>query len=266
MRSIIWRFCAHRIVRSSAAHRIVTLGTMLLITQPALACEPVIPFIMTTVPALGLHSLWVLAGAVAVKCVLFTRFERRLPSGRAAWGMFVGNIYTTFLGILVAGLIGSASDLIIWMIAAPIVFGLCWLPARRLIAESRVPSPSSRGGAAALLTTAFFVSCYLFLIGQVAIDTRQLVVYWIVKIAAISIALFASVSLTTIWEEWTVWRVNSRPEGVSYFPSVLRTNLYVLILVLLVPAAINLPKRLHSPDFLTRRHATTTAQTIAPKR
>lgn len=50
-----------------------------------------------------------------------------------------------------------------------------------------------------------------------------------------------------------IWRLSSRPEGTAFFTSVLRTNLYVLVLVLAVPAAIMLPKRLTSPDFLAKR-------------
>ena len=239
--------------------RFIGLLLFLLCCPRTWACEPVIPFIMTTVPALGLGSLWVLAAAVAVKCILFARFEPRLPAGRAAWGMLVGNVLTTFVGFVVAVLIGSSPDPMIWMIAAPFVFALCWVPARRVIEEPRIPSPTSRAAVAVLLAFAFFASCYLFLFGQVAIDTRQMALYWLIKIIAIAIALFASVALTTVWEEWTVWRLSSRSQGVSFFPTVLRANLYTLILVLLVPAAINLPKRLHSPDFLVKRHIVTTA-------
>ena len=74
--------------------------------------------------------------------------------------------------------------------------------------------------------------------------------YWIIKLAAIFLALLASVTLTTVWEEWVIWRLSSRPGGAGFFGSVLRTNLYVLVLVMAIPAVLMLPKRLKSPDFL----------------
>ena len=104
------------------------------------------------------------------------------------------------------------------------------------------------------MTVAFLASCVLFAVAQEAISTHQLPLYWTLKVTAIFLALFASVGLTTIWEEWAIWRLSSRPAGGTFFASVLRTNLYVLILVMAVPAALILPKRLKSPDFLAKSH------------
>src|SRR5947208_2874463 len=57
------------------------------------------------------------------------------------------------------------------------------------------------------------------------------------------------------------WRLFSRPEGTVFFASVLRANLYVLLLVIAVPAVLILPKRLKSPDFIAKRHHTMVNQT-----
>ena len=97
------------------------------------------------------------------------------------------------------------------------------------------------------------------MVGQGAIGSHQLALYWMIKVVAIFLALLASVTLTTIWEEWVIWRLSSRPEGKAFFVSVFRTNLYVLVLVMAVPAALLLPKRLKSPDFLAKRPNTTVA-------
>jgi hypothetical protein len=107
---------------------------------------------------------------------------------------------------------------------------------------------------AGIMTAALLASCILFMVGQDAINAHQLAFYWVVKVVAIFLALFASVGLATIWEEWAIWRLSSGPAGTGFFASVLRANLYVLILVMAVPAALILPKRLKSPDFLARRH------------
>ncbi len=101
------------------------------------------------------------------------------------------------------------------------------------------------------------------MVGRGALETHELVLYWIIKLAAIFLALFASMTLTTVWEEWVIWRLSPQPDGTSFFASALRANLYVLVLVMLVPAVLILPKRLHSPDFLAKRHNPVVSQTTA---
>ena len=249
-------------------HRLLLLiGVSLLVASPALACEPVVPFMQVMVPALALSgSILVLAGAVIVKSLLFTFFERRLPRLRAAWRMFLGNVLTSFIGLLVAVMIASSGGA--WLIGVPLVCVLCWLPSRRLVKVAPLAwlariSPAALAGA---MTGALVASCILFMVGQGMIETHHIVLYWIIKLAAIFLALCASVTLTTVWEEWVIWRLSAWPEGRGFFASVLRTNLYVLVLVMAVPAVLILPKRLKSPDFLARRHNTAVTQTTAPSR
>jgi len=236
---------------------------VLIMADRAHACEPVVPFIMCVAPTLALGgSLLMLAVAVVVKCGLFAIFERRLPRLRAAWRMFLGNLLTSFIGVLVAAMIGSGP---VWLVGVPVVFLLCWLPARRLVQVAPLAwlAHVVPGLLAFIMTLAMLASCVLFGIGQVAISTHQLALYWVIKVAAIFLALAASVTLTTVWEEWVVWRLSSRPEGTAFFASVLRTNLYVLVLVLAVPAVIIFPRRLKSPDFLARSPNPAIVQTSA---
>src|SRR5262245_46664274 len=106
--------------------------------KPVLACEPVVPFMQVMVPTIALSgSLLVLAAAVVLKCVLFAFFERRLPRVRAAWQMFLGNILTSFVGLLVAVMIANAPSF--WLIGTPLVCALCWLPTRRLVKVAPLP-------------------------------------------------------------------------------------------------------------------------------
>ncbi|MGC1450544.1 MAG: hypothetical protein WA830_10945 [Candidatus Sulfotelmatobacter sp.] len=236
----------------------------LMVAGRAHACEPVVPFIQVVAPWLALAgSILVLAVAVLVKSALFAVFERRIPRLRAAWWMFLGNVLTSFVGLLVAAMIGSGP---IWLIGVPVVWLLCWLPSRRLVQVAPLAwlRRRSRAGLAAIMTSALLASCILFTTGRGAIETHQLVFYWIIKLLAIFLALLASVTLTTVWEEWVIWRLSSRPDGTEYFASVLRTNLYVLVLVMAVPAAVMLPKRLKSPDFLAQHPSSLAAQT-APR-
>jgi len=226
-----------------------------------MACEPVVPFMQAMEPTLALtRSTLVLAAAVIVKSALFTVFERRIPRLQPAWRMFVGNVLTSFVGLLVAVMIASGAG--IWLVGVPVVCVLCWLPSRRLVKVAPLAwlARMSAAGIAAIMTSALLASCILFSVGQGAIRSHQLALYWVIKVVAIFLALLASVTLTTVWEEWAVWRLSSRPEGKGFFVSVLRTNLYVLVLVMAVPAALILPKRLKLPDFLAKRPSAAVAQ------
>jgi hypothetical protein len=213
-------------------------------------------------PALALSgSILVLAVAVVLKSVLFAVFERRLPRLHAAWRMFLGNILTSLVGLLVTVMIASAPSF--WLIAAPLVCLLCWLPTRRLVKAAPLPWLARRSPAvlAVVMTCTLIASCILFMAGRGALETHQHALYWIIKLAAIFLALLASMTLTTVWEEWAIWRLSSRPEGTGFFASVLRANLYVLLFVMAVPAVLILPKRLKSPDFLAQRHNVAASQT-----
>jgi hypothetical protein len=246
-------------------YRFLVLAVSLIVASPALACEPVVPFIQVMVPALALSgSILVLALAVVVKSTLFVAFERRIPRLRAAWRMFLGNVFTSLVGLLVALMIASAAP--IWLVGVPLVYLLCWLPSRRLVKVAPLAWLARTPPAilATIMTGALLASCILFMAGRDAIRTHQLVLYWTIKLVAIFLALVASVTLTTVWEEWVIWRLSARPEGAAFFGSVLRTNLYVLVLVMAVPAVLILPKRLRSPDFLAKRPSAAVAQTSGP--
>jgi hypothetical protein len=219
------------------------------------------------VPALALSgSVLVLLTAVVVKSLVFAVFERRLPRPHAAWRMFLGNVLTSLIGLLVAAMIASSAG--IWLVGVPLVCFMCWLPSRRLVKTAPLAwlTRISPFFLAAILTTALLASCILFALGQGAISTHQLALYWTMKLVAIFLAMSASVTLTTVWEEWAIWRLSSRPEGTEFFASVLRTNLYVLVLVMAVPAALILPKRLKSPDFLAHRYNQVVSQSSGTSR
>ena len=156
-------------------YRLLGLTAVLLtVGIRAQACEPVVPFIQAVAPALALSgSLLVLAAAVVVKSALFAAFERRLSRLRAAWLMFLGNVLTSFVGLITAAMIGSGAA---WFIGVPVVFLLCWLPSRRLVKV--VPrawfAPSSPAGLAAIMTVTLLGSCILFAVSRGAIQTHQL--------------------------------------------------------------------------------------------
>ena len=121
-------------------------------------------------------------------------------------------------------------------------------------------------GLAGMMTSAQLASCILFMVGQGAIRSHQLALYWIwiIKLITIFLALLASVTLTTVWKNGSAGGSARarRAKGFSC-PSSARIC-YILALVMVVPAALILPKRLKSPDFLAKRPSTTVAQRSAP--
>ena len=247
----------------SPRFQILALISMTFIARPTLACEPVVPFMQVMVPALALSgSILVLIAAVVLKSLLFASFERRLPRLHAAWRMFLGNVLTSFVGLVVAVMIAGAPAL--WLVAVPLVCGLCWIPSRRLVKAAPLTwlariTPAVLAG---VMTGAMVASCIFFMAGQGALEAHQHALYWTIKLAAIFLALLPSVTMTTVWEEWAIWRLSSRPERTGYFATVLLANLYVLLLVMLVPALMILPKRLHSPEFIAK-HNTVSSQTAS---
>lgn len=248
-------------------YRFVFLAAVLLAAGvPAHACEPVVPFIYTVAPLFGFSaasgSAVVLLVVVAAKSVLFAFFERRIPRIRAAALMFLGNVLTSIIGVLVAS-IGSGAG---W-IGLGIVAVSGWLPSRRLaeVAPRKWFMPTSRVSAAILITGSLLASLVLFAAAQGAIYSHAMAAYWAIKLLAIFLALLASITLTTAWEEWVIWRY-SRDRSIEYFEPVLRTNLYVLLLLMTVGAAIMLPKRLKSPDFLVSAGAVALACGVGKKR
>ncbi len=122
----------------------------------------------------------------------------------------------------------GASGVGVWLFGVPLVCILCWLPSRRsssgllLWHGWRETSPV---GLAGMMTSAQLASCILFMVGQGAIRSHQLALYWIISsllpLSGLARKRHAHHSL----EEWVGRRLSSRPESKGFFVSVLRTNL-----------------------------------------
>ena len=220
----------------------------LLIAAPAWACEPIFPMMhVIGGPLFVTGSLQILAAAILVKCVLFALFQKQIGRGWAALFMFAGNILTTVVGVIATLMLIGAH---FFIIGIPVVFLLCWIPARRipqLLPQRRF----SASGVAALMTLGLVVSVILFLVAQGAIYRNEYALYWAIKLAAVYAAMIVSIALTSLWEEWVVWKLARRPAADGTFVKpVLRANLYTILLVMLYAAALVLPERLKSPNFL----------------
>jgi len=221
--------------------------------ETANACEPILPFIKVVGGPGMLTSSWiVLFAAVTIKSIIFSFSQKKLNFSRAFMFMVAGNILTTIIGVIVAALIGSGP---IMFVGAFIVWPLCILPAKRVIAVANYPwlKRFSAVGLAAVMAVTLVASCFLFGISSLFADSNHLAVYWIWKLAAVYTALIVSIVLTAFWEEWVVWKLSRCPvEFTGYVQPVIRANLVVLLCVMLFAAGITLPQRLKSPNFLVK--------------
>src|SRR5512142_352997 len=105
----------------SRTYRLFALATLVAGSTGAYACEPVLPLMQAMQPALALsRSFAALALAVVVKSMLFAIFERRISPVRAAWRMLLGNVLTSFVGVLVAAMIASGAAA--WTFGLPLAF------------------------------------------------------------------------------------------------------------------------------------------------
>jgi hypothetical protein len=236
--------------------------------QTANACEPILPFVKVVGGPATLTSSWIaLVMAVSVKSIIFAVSQKNLRFHRAFALMVLGNGLTTVVGVLVAGLIGSGP---IIFVGTLIVWPLCILPAKRALAATNHPWAKrfSAGILAAVMTMALLASCFLFGISAVFVDSNHLAVYWIWKLVAVYIALIVSIVLTAFWEEWVVWKLSRCPaEFTGYVQPVIRANLVVLLGVMIFAAAVVLPQRFKSPNFLVKHgliHSATLVEKTTP--
>jgi hypothetical protein len=194
------------------------------------------------------HSFTVLGGAIILKCIAFALFQKRISFVRSILFMLTGNLLTTVIGVVAGAMLSIAQA---WIIGLPVVWLLSVLPAKRLIAASQRFAGANAFALAAKMTGALAVSCVAFMLAMAAVDSASPLMYWLFKIVGIYIALGISIVLTAFWEEWVIWRFSRAAATDTGFASpVIRANLLVLLAVSALAAALTLPKRLKSHDFL----------------
>jgi hypothetical protein len=218
------------------------------------ACEPVIPLaIALGGPLLLGRSLVMLGAAVLLKCALFAVFQKEISFPLAVLFMFLGNILSTIGGLLVGVMMASPGAVVLLL---PIVFLLCWLPARRV--QTIIPRWRLRSYAAALImTVGLLVSLILFVFAQTAAAAFHLVLYWIIKLVAVYVAIIISMALSALWEEWVIWKMSRRPaDDNGFIKPVVRANLYTMLAVMLYGAILMMPARMKSNDFLVKLYET----------
>jgi hypothetical protein len=230
----------------------------LVVTAQPLACEPILPLaaifggpgVFRQFAGIGMALGW-LGGAVAIKCIGFIWFERQLRPWEAVRHMALANVFSSLIGLLVA--VAAANPPILFL-GLPLVYGLSLNPARRLLAYAYWARSAPRVNprlVALAFPLALFVTWVLFGFAAELMAQRRYATYWALKLAYVSLALFISILLTSLWEESIVARLARRRHGeASYLTAVVRANYVTFGVVLLFAAVQMLPKRLHAPGFL----------------
>lgn len=219
----------------------------LMIPLKAQACEPIAVFTILAGPAFFTLSLTVLLTVVLIKCISFGLFERRIPF---AWGfldMFLANVVSTFVGILLAV---PSPGLLLFLILLPVTASALF-PTKRFAVLLLGIQEKKAFTLLFPVIGGMILSLILFTVANQIVNTGINSVYWILKLAYIAVAFIISIGITTIYEEWIISRMHKPQVGKPhYFMTVFSANLMAFLLSGGIAAAYMLPKRLASPSFL----------------
>ena len=189
----------------------------------------------------------ILGLVVVLKSATFARFQQKLTFTRALLWMLAANVVTSIVGVVVTAMIDSGAAM---FIGVPLVWALCLLPSQRLI-ESAPVSPLARftsGQVAFGITLVLIFSYLLLLISRTVHDSDTFLRYWLFKVPTLFVALTVGLVLTAFWEEWIVLRLSrSGDDDFGFVRPVIRSNLIVLVAVMLVSVGVIVPKRLRNP-------------------
>jgi hypothetical protein len=219
----------------------------LLFPKSAFACEPVIPLIMLF--GAPFYSLF---GIVFLKAIGFAWLERSIPALKSILFVVVANIASSLIGFV---LILGASVPTSMLFFLPVIYLISLRPAGRLIDFLQIENPSAlnKQGVAATIVILYFMTFILFGAAQLQIDS-SLTAYWILKYLYVLTALVISIGLTTLWEELIIAGLSKSKK--NYLINVLKVNLVAFLLIMAFLAAVAMPKRLKSNNFLIQNITT----------
>jgi hypothetical protein len=190
----------------------------------------------------------VLLAAVVFKAGMYAWLMRKRAPGNAFVFMVAGNVVSTVVGGFAAAIAAGIP------LMGLLGITLCAIvPARRLAAlYPRINQTASTFGIVFLMTALVFGSMMLWGFSQALLREHQpLALYWALKIAFVFIGLLCGLVITVFWEEWTIWRLSGSPEvGADDLKPIVLANLVTIGLVALYAAAVVLPRRLASSNFL----------------
>ena len=221
-------------------------------------CEPILPLVQLLSgatlagPGILTKSLFWLFAAIAIKCVTFAFFERRLPFVRAVLFMLLANVVSTIPGLFIAVFFGSGPMGSV-LFTLPIFFALGWMVQRRLAllpAEAR-PLQISGGSAMLIFVGLYIASIFLYIKAHELLSGRNYEAYWLFKFLFVTLVACTGIVISAVLEESVVSDLARKSKGSLYFYTpVFRANYVTLGVILLVSAITMLPKRFHAPHFI----------------
>ena len=226
-----------------------------LLPKSAFACEPLLPLVM--IFGFPFYSLF---GVVLIKSLAFVWFEKSLPWNKAIGYMVVANLFSSLIGLCLS--LGAAVPTFMIFVLV-FVFALTVFPAKRFVKENPwgILSNWKPWMLAVIVTGLYFLTFVLFMIAQLHLEKATIVQYWVIKYLYVLSAIIISIALTTFWEEWAIVKI-SKNDG-NYMTSVLKANLVAFLVIMAILAAIALPKRMRSKDFLImKQNPTDVARTV----
>ena len=237
---------------------LLSLFLLLFYLENVYACEPVYPFMMTMgFPVFTLrffsYGLLPIFLLVVVKGVLIAKFQK-ISLGLSLLLSCPTNCVSTLAGLVFSAFLASGP---LFLPVLFLVCGIISLPVGFLMVkyeEFRFIETKSRVVVALCLTLLGVLSVLMFAFsgGYVASESPNLLVYWLVKITATTIAMLISILLTTAYEVVVIsglYRLIRKKE-LNFINSVLRANIIAILALSVAAALIVLPIRFNSPDWL----------------
>ena len=222
---------------------------LLLASVPAacFACEPIVPMAMlysgtTLFGAIALKSLIGLLIAVLVKCLVFY-WKSDFKNSRAIGYMILANVYSMIPGIL----LGMTFAVPIFIL---LTYPVLLIPAHNM----REYKPFRRLGtlgSAGVLFALLLISFVVFLAAMGA-QEGPAAGYWGLKVLYCILAVGISFIISVVCEDRVITYFYTRKYKTqkSFLDAVLWANITVFLVSFGIGAAIALPQRLASPNFL----------------
>jgi hypothetical protein len=226
---------------------LLIVAVNLLTTKAAEACTPIVELALI----FGGYNIMLFFIIIPLKCAAFPFFEKRLDKVKLIIYMLIANIFSSFMGLIMAVPFTTPELLFGFM---PVFVIMAYLPAKRLTARFKwkylTPSLLTIG-----LTLAIIVTIVLFAIAKEYLGERIIGSYWLFKILYIIVGISISIVLTIVWEEKVIaWLAKKTlKEEVYFLGSVTRANLISLLIVAFFAAMVTIPERLSSEGFLLIR-------------
>jgi hypothetical protein len=237
-----------------------TIISFFILYQTVLACEPAVPLAQMLFGSITISkSIIVLCSTVFLKCLAFAYFEKSLIWWKAMTFLFIGNLYSTFIGIIAVFPTSVPSCLPGLLIIAV----LAYFPAKRLALHYFKDSPEKVKSVTFAVTTLITVIFFIAMVLAIGIQSLKYPIehgkyanfdsfgsYYVYKLSFIYASLFFSIFITIFYEEWCVAKLVKRgKENPIFLTSVSRANYIALAFMMIVSAIMTLPERIQNQDF-----------------